>query len=192
MTDTITRQFSEQVQRAIEAAHSTRPLLHFNYVPTTGCNPSHQHTRNEHTTIECWELQKSLRELADKGQIHRFLKKGPRFLRREREAAQPQPWDKGILRRSWRPIPLPGVMQRARNLEVDFLVVDVPAAYKDPGLRPQPPGAPPYSEGRPQNNCPPESRGPVSPVPCGGTSCPPFSPDDSLTPRPWPPSRPQR
>ncbi|KAJ8421148.1 hypothetical protein Cgig2_027446 [Carnegiea gigantea] len=38
---------------------------------------------NGHTTTECHELKKALHELADKGQIDRFLKRGPRFLRRE-------------------------------------------------------------------------------------------------------------
>ncbi|KAJ8420014.1 hypothetical protein Cgig2_016914 [Carnegiea gigantea] len=47
-----------------------------------------------HTTIECRELKKVLHELADKGQIDRFLKKGPRFLRQEQEPAPPPPWDK--------------------------------------------------------------------------------------------------
>jgi len=41
------------------------------------------HEQNRHTTIECRKLKKSLRELADKGQIDRFLKTGPRFLHRE-------------------------------------------------------------------------------------------------------------
>ncbi|KAJ8423078.1 hypothetical protein Cgig2_003584 [Carnegiea gigantea] len=40
---------------------------------------------------ECRELKKALHELAHKGQIDRFLKRGPRFLRREQEPAQPQP-----------------------------------------------------------------------------------------------------
>jgi len=37
--------------------------------------------------------EKALYELADKGQIDHFLKKGPRSLRREREPVQPQPRD---------------------------------------------------------------------------------------------------
>ncbi|KAJ8432365.1 hypothetical protein Cgig2_014984 [Carnegiea gigantea] len=45
MTDTIIRQVSEQVERAMEAANSARPLPHFDYVPTTGCEPSHRQDR---------------------------------------------------------------------------------------------------------------------------------------------------
>ncbi|KAJ8437658.1 hypothetical protein Cgig2_028596 [Carnegiea gigantea] len=45
MADTITRQVSEQVQKAMEAVNASRPLPHFDYMPTTGCEPSHQHTR---------------------------------------------------------------------------------------------------------------------------------------------------
>ncbi|KAJ8443343.1 hypothetical protein Cgig2_015824 [Carnegiea gigantea] len=41
------------------------------------------HEQSGHTTTECQELKKALYELADKGQIDRFLKRGPRFLRRE-------------------------------------------------------------------------------------------------------------
>jgi len=37
---------------------------------------------------ECHELKKALHELAVKGQIRRFLKKGLRFFRREREPTQ--------------------------------------------------------------------------------------------------------
>ncbi|KAJ8429915.1 hypothetical protein Cgig2_025345 [Carnegiea gigantea] len=49
------------------------------------------HEQNGHTTTECRELRKDLHELTDKGQIDRFLKRGPRFLRKEREPAQPEP-----------------------------------------------------------------------------------------------------
>jgi len=52
------------------------------------------HKQNWYTTSECRELKKPLHELADKGQIDRFLKKGSHFLHGEREPAQPQPWDK--------------------------------------------------------------------------------------------------
>ncbi|KAJ8423767.1 hypothetical protein Cgig2_023007 [Carnegiea gigantea] len=50
--------------------------------------------QNRHTTAECQELRKALHELADKGQIDRFLKRGPRFLREEREPARPEPRDR--------------------------------------------------------------------------------------------------
>jgi len=42
MTDTITRQVSEHVRRAMEAANSARPLPHFGYVPAPSCKPSHR------------------------------------------------------------------------------------------------------------------------------------------------------
>ncbi|KAJ8435827.1 hypothetical protein Cgig2_017122 [Carnegiea gigantea] len=205
MTYTITRQVSEQVQRAIEVANSASPLPHFDYVSTIGYEPSHRcaripspyrtkrereaswlnrsgrpytgnhgqraiaatrpsnhpvqgqtvkstttsisyatHSRrtvwleeqkqtskprgeasgwpghlmlwrplpmtvpskphnvqkyyefykqNEHTTAECCELKKALHEVANKGQIDHFLKKGPRFLHGEQEPTQPQPQD---------------------------------------------------------------------------------------------------
>jgi len=38
------------------------------------------HEQSGHTTTECRELKKVLHELADKGQINRFLKKGPQVL----------------------------------------------------------------------------------------------------------------
>jgi len=52
------------------------------------------HEQSGHTTIECRELKKALHELADKGQINQFLKRGPRFLRREQGRAPPPPQDK--------------------------------------------------------------------------------------------------
>ncbi|KAJ8437661.1 hypothetical protein Cgig2_028599 [Carnegiea gigantea] len=102
-TDTITLQVSGQVKRAIEAANWARLLSHFDYVrghpilrrsPPMTAPPKLQngrkycefHEQRGHTTTECWELKKALHELADKGQIDRFLKRGPR-------PAQPQPRD---------------------------------------------------------------------------------------------------
>ncbi|KAJ8427550.1 hypothetical protein Cgig2_003113 [Carnegiea gigantea] len=43
MTDTIMQQVSKQVKKAVEAATFARPLPHFDYIPTTGCEPSHRH-----------------------------------------------------------------------------------------------------------------------------------------------------
>ncbi|KAJ8435163.1 hypothetical protein Cgig2_007784 [Carnegiea gigantea] len=43
MTDTIMQQVSKQVQTAVEAVSTARPLPHFEYVPTTGCEPSLRH-----------------------------------------------------------------------------------------------------------------------------------------------------
>ncbi|KAJ8431250.1 hypothetical protein Cgig2_011103 [Carnegiea gigantea] len=134
MADAITRQVSEQVRRATEAASSVRPHPSFDYPlvhqgkpshrpkgilspatrnaagkrhpmlwrpPTMAAPPKPQNDRKNcelheqigHTTIECRELKKALHELADKGQIDRFLKRGPRFLRREQEPAPPPPRD---------------------------------------------------------------------------------------------------
>ncbi|KAJ8424281.1 hypothetical protein Cgig2_011182 [Carnegiea gigantea] len=47
------------------------------------------HEQNMYTTAECYELKKALHELADKGQIDRFLKKGTCLLHGDREPAQP-------------------------------------------------------------------------------------------------------
>ncbi|KAJ8430162.1 LOW QUALITY PROTEIN: hypothetical protein Cgig2_028048 [Carnegiea gigantea] len=159
-------QVTEQVKKAMEAANSARPLPHFDYVPTTGCELSHRHVpvvshrhsdevrevthpdgndrswgenlywngrplesspepgttsevnhglnaichaflmhclvqgaganlefyeQNGRTTAECRELRKALHELSDNGQIDSFLKRGPRFLRKECEPAWLEP-----------------------------------------------------------------------------------------------------
>ncbi|KAJ8435713.1 hypothetical protein Cgig2_002670 [Carnegiea gigantea] len=63
----------------------------FNDCFHTLCNPFQADCLSRHTTTECRELKKAHYELADKGQIDQFLKRGPRFLRREHEPAQPQP-----------------------------------------------------------------------------------------------------
>ncbi|KAJ8421066.1 hypothetical protein Cgig2_006337 [Carnegiea gigantea] len=112
MTDAITRQVSKQVKRTMEAANSVRPLpLLITYLPTEVSPPTGQSgyhlpvtqsgsekyldrtEASRHTTTECRELKKALHELVDKGQIDRFLKRGPWFIQREQEPAQPQPWD---------------------------------------------------------------------------------------------------
>ncbi|KAJ8424904.1 hypothetical protein Cgig2_007629 [Carnegiea gigantea] len=158
MADAITRQVSEQVKRAMEAASSARPPPALEYPLVHEGEPSHQlegipsprpiecgrevsqsdqsgrlptgqlrrrtameptsrpergitttsvrghsmlrrltpmttpprqqnsrkhcefHEQSGHTTTECRELKKALYELANKGQIYRFLKRGPRLL----------------------------------------------------------------------------------------------------------------
>ena len=40
MTNTIMQQVSEQVKKAMKAASLARPIPHFDYVPTKGCEPS--------------------------------------------------------------------------------------------------------------------------------------------------------
>ncbi|KAJ8428566.1 hypothetical protein Cgig2_000430 [Carnegiea gigantea] len=165
--------------------------------------PEEERPANCHTKAECRELRKALNELADKGQIDRFLKRGSHFLQREREPARPEPRDEecsievmatiaggyaeGITRSTWKAqlwgaqqvltaeqgtrVTVPAMVfggkdaprftslhndplvvemkvasevnpigmirlhlnlgdeGKAKNLEVDFLVVDVPAAY---------------------------------------------------------------
>ncbi|KAJ8421184.1 LOW QUALITY PROTEIN: hypothetical protein Cgig2_011312 [Carnegiea gigantea] len=102
------------------------------------------HEQSGHTTIERRELKKALHELADKGQIDRFLRIGPRFLRREQEPTPPLPRDEecstevvatiaggyteGITRLAWK--------TKSKSLEVDFLVVDVPTTYNVILVRP--------------------------------------------------------
>ncbi|KAJ8435061.1 hypothetical protein Cgig2_015566 [Carnegiea gigantea] len=213
----------------MEAASSTRPLPHFDYMPTTGCEPSHRYApvashghrpqrRTQHTPDEPLGSRRrskprdlegrlqdgneplsiapiTLHELADKGQIDRFLKRGSWFLQKEREPVRPEPRDEecstkivdtiasgyaeGIAQFAWkaqlsmaqqvlmakqesrvtklkypgreivplvhpilgfggqevnpiRMIRLPlrfGNKTKVKNLEVDFLVVDVPTSY---------------------------------------------------------------
>ncbi|KAJ8426121.1 hypothetical protein Cgig2_005766 [Carnegiea gigantea] len=43
------------------------------------------HEQNGRTTTECRELRKALHQLVDKGQIDRFLKRGPQFLHKEHQ-----------------------------------------------------------------------------------------------------------
>ncbi|KAJ8444460.1 hypothetical protein Cgig2_024024 [Carnegiea gigantea] len=43
MTDTIMQQVTKQMKKAMEATNSARPLPHFDYMPTTGCEPSYRH-----------------------------------------------------------------------------------------------------------------------------------------------------
>ncbi|KAJ8429579.1 LOW QUALITY PROTEIN: hypothetical protein Cgig2_023785 [Carnegiea gigantea] len=109
----------------------------------------------QHTTNECQKLKKALHELANKGQIDRSLKRGPRFL--EQELATPSLRDeecstevvatiaggyaKDITRAAWKAqlrihptgtIRLSvhfGDKSKSKSPEVDFLVVDVPTAY---------------------------------------------------------------
>ncbi|KAJ8443428.1 hypothetical protein Cgig2_026215 [Carnegiea gigantea] len=133
----------------MEAASSARSPPPFDYPLVHDGEPSHRPEgipsphrtkrgrESGHTTTERQELKKALHELVDKGQICRFLKKGPRFLRREQEPAPPLPRDEerstevvevnptGMIR-------LPvcfGDKIMSKSLEVDFLVVDMPMDY---------------------------------------------------------------
>ncbi|KAJ8425383.1 hypothetical protein Cgig2_011767 [Carnegiea gigantea] len=147
-----------------------------------------------HTMTECRDLGKALHELADKGQINRFLKRRPRFLRREQEPAQPQLCDKecsmevvATIARGY----VEGITRSAsktqlrsaqsKNLEVDFVVVDVPMTYTvilgHPTIH-KPADARLRSGGKPQNSCPPETLEPASRRPCVNSPWPgpPFLP----------------
>ncbi|KAJ8425172.1 LOW QUALITY PROTEIN: hypothetical protein Cgig2_013326 [Carnegiea gigantea] len=99
------------------------------------------HEQSGHTTTECRELKKALHELADKGKIDRFLKRGPQFLRQGQTPAPPHRGMRNIPLKSWPPqrevnltgmIHLPvrfGDKNKSKSLEVNFLVVDMPMAY---------------------------------------------------------------
>ena len=58
------------------------------------------HEQHGHTTAGCRELRKALHDLANKGQIDFFLKRGPHFLQKEREPAQPDPETRVLYRTS--------------------------------------------------------------------------------------------
>jgi len=49
------------------------------------------HEQNRHTTVKCKELKKALHELADKGQIYHFLKKGQRSFHEDLVRAHEEP-----------------------------------------------------------------------------------------------------
>ncbi|KAJ8419986.1 hypothetical protein Cgig2_025349 [Carnegiea gigantea] len=102
------------------------------------------HDQNGHTMTEFRELKKALYELADKGQIDWFLKRGPRFLWQEQTIAPPLPRDEecstevvATIAGGYEVNPaamtrLPvrfGDKSKFKSLEVDFLVFDFPTAY---------------------------------------------------------------
>ncbi|KAJ8438016.1 hypothetical protein Cgig2_029997 [Carnegiea gigantea] len=84
---------------------------------------------------------------------------------------------------------------KSKNLEVDFLVDDVPKAYNvilgHPTLH-KPADARLYSGGRPRNSYPPEIPEPASPRPCANTPRYRHGPADSLAPWLEPPFQPLR
>ncbi|KAJ8432677.1 LOW QUALITY PROTEIN: hypothetical protein Cgig2_034003 [Carnegiea gigantea] len=49
------------------------------------------HQQNGHSTVRCWELKKTLHELADKGQIDCFLNRGPQSLRKDHDLVLQEP-----------------------------------------------------------------------------------------------------
>ncbi|KAJ8434334.1 hypothetical protein Cgig2_010951 [Carnegiea gigantea] len=71
MTDIITQQVIEQVKKAIEAANSARPLPHFDYVPTTGCEPFHRHVPvvSHHHSDKVREIARLDRDGQSQGEI---------------------------------------------------------------------------------------------------------------------------
>ncbi|KAJ8427676.1 hypothetical protein Cgig2_016769 [Carnegiea gigantea] len=109
------------------------------------------HEQKGHATAKCKELKKALHEHAGKGQIGRFLKRRPRFLRKECDPVLIEPREEessmeivatiaggyveGVTRTGdepktiiWLPLRL-GDKSKVQNVEVDLLVVDVPTAY---------------------------------------------------------------
>ncbi|KAJ8422388.1 LOW QUALITY PROTEIN: hypothetical protein Cgig2_024806 [Carnegiea gigantea] len=59
MTDTITWQVSEQVKRAMEAANSTRPFPHFDYLPMDASLPTDRSGYHLPVTQREWEVSRS-------------------------------------------------------------------------------------------------------------------------------------
>ncbi|KAJ8427839.1 LOW QUALITY PROTEIN: hypothetical protein Cgig2_029756 [Carnegiea gigantea] len=106
ITDTITRQVSEQVKRAMKAVNSTRSLPHFDYVPTNGGEPSHRQERVPSPYYTELELSRSSRSSQPSAE-----QQG-----RRAEPTQPQPRDeecstvatiaggytKGMTRSAWK------------------------------------------------------------------------------------------
>ncbi|KAJ8434593.1 hypothetical protein Cgig2_025019 [Carnegiea gigantea] len=99
---------------------------------------------NSLTTAECQELRKAIPEPAYKGQVNLFLKRGGCFLREEHEPGWAEPQDEecstemvdtiagGYVLTVEEGIQVPlcfGDKAKARTLEVDFLVVNVPTTY---------------------------------------------------------------
>ncbi|KAJ8441769.1 hypothetical protein Cgig2_009015 [Carnegiea gigantea] len=78
--------YTEQLGRRAATGPTGRPTQGVVAKSATAFTPYATHSRkycefheqSGHTTTECRELKKALHELADKGQIDRFLKKGPR------------------------------------------------------------------------------------------------------------------
>jgi len=76
------------------------PILKKSQPVTTASKPHNAqkycefHKQNGHTIAECRELRKALHELTNKGQIDCFLKRGPRFLRKECEPKRQEPSEK--------------------------------------------------------------------------------------------------
>ncbi|KAJ8433621.1 hypothetical protein Cgig2_023560 [Carnegiea gigantea] len=85
---------AEEVKHGLNAEH---PMLKRPQLMTSAPKPHNERKfyefreQNGSRTAECRELRKALHELADKGQINYFLKKGARFLRQEREPARIEP-----------------------------------------------------------------------------------------------------
>ncbi|KAJ8424841.1 hypothetical protein Cgig2_030068 [Carnegiea gigantea] len=147
ITNTILQQVTEQVKKTMEAVNSARPLPTFDYLPTARCEPCHRHAligwhrrsdevretahlerdkrslegnRNRsmgvvspHTNIIMWDCLKKLEHLGREiiPLVHPILGFGS-------QEVNPI----GMIR-----LPLRfGDKVKARNLDVDFLAVDVP------------------------------------------------------------------
>ncbi|KAJ8435963.1 hypothetical protein Cgig2_017501 [Carnegiea gigantea] len=101
--------------------------------PSTGVDARQE--QNSHTTVEWRKLKKALHELIDTRQIDRSLKRGPRFLHKERNPAHLEPREEecsieivATITGSY----AEGITwgkSMTGNLEVDFLAIDVPTTY---------------------------------------------------------------
>ncbi|KAJ8432915.1 hypothetical protein Cgig2_004589 [Carnegiea gigantea] len=126
------------------------------------------HEQSGHATTECRELKKAFHELADKGQIDRFLKRWPRFLQQERTPTPPPPRDEKCSTEIVTIIAVRfGDKNKFKSLEVDFLVVDVPMAYNAINKRPtlhrvKAVGNKGYTSGSPRSSHPSSSDAPAS------------------------------
>ncbi|KAJ8429446.1 hypothetical protein Cgig2_015298 [Carnegiea gigantea] len=87
MTDTILQQVTKLVKRTMEVVNSTRPLATFDYVPTTGYEPSHRYTptRTLRRSDEVREIvrPKRSRQSWDENHDRSRNKNGPQSSKRE-------------------------------------------------------------------------------------------------------------
>ncbi|KAJ8451464.1 hypothetical protein Cgig2_017855 [Carnegiea gigantea] len=95
----------------MEATNSARPLPHFDYVPTTGCEPSHQCARvpSPHSTEREWEASRSNR--SDQAYMGNHDQAHVSFVE-NKSLHSPSRGMKSVLRKLW--LPSPGVMRRAQ------------------------------------------------------------------------------
>ncbi|KAJ8427345.1 hypothetical protein Cgig2_013033 [Carnegiea gigantea] len=123
MKDTILQQVTEQVKKTMDVVSSMRPMPAFNYVPTEGCEPSYRRTpvdslHRSDESLSPVDMQRALPVLHG-----RTICEGCTESRGLLRGQEVNPT--GVTQ-----IPLRfGDKSKTWNLEVDFLVVDVPTAY---------------------------------------------------------------